>query len=471
MVNIATAPLRRPNYQVIGRQLYICEEAVTTERPVGTSDNSRTGNTGSNTSSSSATTLQRSNSSSSSSDSAVVAKTPSASEQQQQWWSKLPFSSSFMFLPSAEGEGDDDNVDIAAATAVAGGIVPDRLPRRTLFPMHRMLTYRTRLLSICQDALSGHRWPISLLPASSTLSYTLPHVPNIPHPDDIVLSELIAPGMFPLKAEASVPSSVCVVPHAVARAESSSFSNVPNPRVPLVVAARQKLTWPLRVLLNNRPGKGDGTSDNAAVDVVVRIEGRGLCNVTAAWVSGCVDANSGKSTPIDAEILSIPRAPLPSQIANGGGGGGGGGATKKSKSSGGGKGLPLMEPVSALASWVAMAVGWQSLLRQLQTPSRSDYLLAKVKLPASTVRAAHRGRSDPFTVAVGEGPKLMVHLQSDFAVHSLPLSVTVVDDGSGGGGGGGGNKNKNQKSTGEVQKRYKDANQFLRNAKSGLPHL
>ena len=118
-----------------------------------------------------------------------------------------------------------------------------------------------------------------------------------------------------------------------------------------------------------------------------------------------------------------------------------------------------------------MAVGWQSLLRQLQTPSRSDYLLAKVKLPASTVRAAHRGRSDPFTVAVGEGPKLMVHLQSDFAVHSLPLSVTVVDDGSGGGGGGGGNKNKNQKSTGEVQKRYKDANQFLRNAKSGLPHL
>ena len=33
--------------------------------------------------------------------SAVVAKTPSASEQQQQWWSKLPFSSSFMFLPSA----------------------------------------------------------------------------------------------------------------------------------------------------------------------------------------------------------------------------------------------------------------------------------------------------------------------------------------------------------------------------------
>ena len=460
MVNIATAPLRRPNYQPIGRQLFICEEAVKTERPVGSSSNSR-----SNPSSSSPVlpTLQRSSSGS------TIKKSSSTGSSEQLstatgWWPKLPFSSSLLFLPHVEGEGDDDNVDIAAATAAAGGIVPDRLPKRTLFPMHRMLTYRTRLLSICLDALSGHRWPVSLLPASSTLA-TLPHVPNFPHPDDIVLSELLAPGMFPLKAEAAVPMKIVQRKQQHALSTSTTTTAVINPRVPLMMAAGQKLAWPLRVLLR-RPRKD--ITDTVPVDVVVRVEGRGLCNVTSAWVSGGqIDVHSGKSTPIEAEILSIPRAPVPSQVVQSS-------TTSGQKSSGGTRkkmsSVSLVEPVSALASWVALAVGWVSLLEKLQRPAESDYLLARVKLPASTVRAAHRSRLDPFLVAVGEGPRLMMHLESDFAVHSLPLTVQVVDndDANGGGGSGRGGKNK---SSSNKENTYKDANQFLRNAKSGLPHL
>ncbi|KAG7672312.1 hypothetical protein Ndes2526B_g06693 [Nannochloris sp. 'desiccata'] len=500
MVNLATAPLRRPIYQPLGRQLFICEGAVTTERPLGTSGNSRTG--GGSSSSSSSTTSSNSNttnttasapvqqsSSSGNGTAATKKKEPSTCDRPSttlQWWTKLPISSSFVLFSTNEAEGDDDNVDVAAATAAADGIIPDRLPRRTLFPMHRMLTYRTRLLSICQDAFSGHRWPVhSLLPASFSLSYSLPHVPNFPHPDDVVLSELLAPAMFPLKAEASVPLGAMgsqqskqqgLLVHeldqqtGVVLPQKSTSSSIPtstlissSPRVSFVMATRQKLTWPLRILLR-RPRKGDTKADSAPVDVVVRIEGRGLCNVTAAWVSGgCVDVNSGKSTPIEAELISMPRAPVPSQVVS---------KSQKSTTGKGQSSFSLMEPVSALASWVAMAVGWVSLLRQLQKPSRSDYLLARVKLPASTVRAAHRARSDPFAVAVGEGPKLMVHLQSDFAVHSLPLIVEVVgEEGSGGGGGGGDKNEENMRKATEVQKRYKDANQFLRNAKSGLSHL
>jgi len=476
MVNIATAPLRRPIYQPLGKQLFICDEAVATERPLGTSGNSRTGNGGSSNNNTIAVTpFQQSNSSENSTAASTKKESSSCDRQSNalasQWWTKLPFSSSFVYFPTNEAEGDDDNVDIAAATASVDGIIPDRLPRRTLFPMHRMLTYRTRLLSICQDALSGHRWP----------SYSLPHVPNFPHPDDIVLSELLAPAMFPLKAEASVPlgavrshqqskqqglavqdlnQQTVVVPQNTtsnANTITNYTSTSSSPRVPFVMAAGQKLIWPLRILLR-RPRKGETKADNVPVDVVVRIEGRGLCNVTAAWVSGgCVDVTSGKSTPIDAEIFEMPRAPVPSQVVS---------KSQKYISGKEHSSLSVMEPVSALASWIALAVGWVSLLRQLQKPSRSDYLLARVKLPASTVRAAHRARSDPFAAAVGEGPKLMVHLQSDFAVHSLPLMVEVFP--------GGGGKNmieENKRKATEVQKRFKDANQFLRNAKSGLSQL
>ena len=142
------------------------------------------------------------------------------------------------------------------------------------------------------------------------------------------------------------------------------------------------------------------------MQVVVRVEGRGLCNVTAAWVSGAaVDAATGKSTPISLDIISLPKAPLPQTVA----------AVKKQSS------LPL----SGLVSWVAAAVGWVAVLRQLQPAGRSDYLLARVKLPLAVVNEAQRAASDPLAVAVGEVPRLMCHLQSDFAVHTLPLTLLV----------------------------------------------
>lgn len=377
---LAAMPLNaaRPKYQPIGQQLYVYQDAVKIDKP----------------SNSTLPPPRKISSTIQSTPSmAVPLATPgedAVSQQGGSWWWTIGFPRSFssggsFFLPSSEG--DDDNVDVAAAAAAAGGLVPDRLPARTLFPMHRMLTYRTRLLNICEEALMGHHWPHSILPAS------LPHLPNFPHPDDVTPSELLAPGMFPLKAEATAVVS------------AHSREQVPMLALPAAatteVAPRRRGPWPLRWL-----GRRPKQADNTPVDVVVRIEGRGLCNVTAAWVSGANRDAAGKAAPVGLQIISLPTPPAPSQ------------SVRRASS-------PLWGPLSALASWLAMAVGAVGILRQLQPAGQADYLLAKVKLPAGAVTAAQRAAVDPLVVAVGEVPKLMVHLQSDFAVHSLPLTVVA----------------------------------------------
>ena len=46
---------------------------------------------------------------------------------------------------------------------------------------------------------------------------------------------------------------------------------------------------------------------------------------------------------------------------------------------------------------IAVSLGWVSLLRQLQPPGRGDFMLVRVKLPASAVRdAGERGVGEGF---------------------------------------------------------------------------
>lgn len=47
-------------------------------------------------------------------------------------------------------------------------------------------------------------------------------------------------------------------------------------------------------------------------------------------------------------------------------------------------------PPCSPACRVAATLGWVALLRQLQPAGRSDYLLARVRLPAAAVRDAQR---------------------------------------------------------------------------------
>ena len=405
-LEIAAMPINaaRPKYRTIGQQLYVHQDAVQKDKP------SQNAPPPPMRRSLSTTTVVVDGSTSMTStrvdDSATIISQQESKGQGPggvSWLNGFKFgfshklSSGSFFLPPS-GDGDDDNVDVAAAAAAAGGLVPDRLPARTLFPMHRMLTYRTRLLNICEDALMGHHWPHSILPPA------LPHLPNFPHPDDVTPSELLAPAMFPLKAEATPVRAKATETHTKNSSVTSSempLSLIKTQQPAVVIASRRQAPWPIRWIF-----RGQKQADDTEIETIVRIEGRGLCNVTAAWISGANRDAAGKATPVGLQIMSLPSPPVPSQ------------SMRKPPS-------PLWGPLAALASWLAMAVGAVGILRQLQPAGQADYLLAKVKLPAGTVRAAQRAAVDPLAAAVGEGPKLMVHLQSDFAVHSLPLTVMI----------------------------------------------
>jgi hypothetical protein len=184
------------------------------------------------------------------------------------------------------------------------------------------------------------------------------------------------------------------------------------------------------------------------VEALLRIEGRGLCNVTSAWVSGAQppEFGFGGGTTGDAAakidivtmIVARPEPPAPAAAA----------ALRRPPS-------PLLEPLSALASWVAVAMGWVAVLRRLQPAGRGDYLLARVRLPAAALLQAQRA------AAVGDRPwRVMVHLQSDFAVHSLPLDIRI------------GRADPTASRFGRgarLRHGFKDASLFLRQRSSELP--
>jgi hypothetical protein len=156
------------------------------------------------------------------------------------------------------------------------------------------------------DSLNGRVW----LPA-------LPHLANFPHPDDVSLSLLLAPGLFPLKAEAAVSpvgSGSSAAPTAAGAVAASSASKASSTRpskkaisgsgpagttakaagaaalspraVPDSVATAgtapgaQHKRWGL-LRLFGRPG---GHQEGGPVELEVRVEGKGLHTVTRAWL-------------------------------------------------------------------------------------------------------------------------------------------------------------------------------------------
>ena len=65
----------------------------------------------------------------------------------------------------------------------------------------------------------------------------------------------------------------------------------------------------------------------------------------------------------------------------------------------------LLDPPLPLPR-VAATLGWVALLRQLQPAGRSDFLLARVRLPASAVRDAHLAAQNTLLTSVTDGPLL-----------------------------------------------------------------
>ena len=185
----------------------------------------------------------------------------------------------------------------------------------------------------------------------------LPHFHSVPHPDDVSLSLLLAPGLYPLKAEAAVPaaalgsgdgggssSSAAATPGPGAQRQhrrgGAAVAPVSTPsslssqsvdagdeaglgreRGRAVRAGRRHRPWGV-LRLFRRPGSGEG----APVELEVRVEGKGLHTITRAWVEasggglpGRGSAASGKAgeggpAVAAAQIMWQPPPPAPGAL-------------------------------------------------------------------------------------------------------------------------------------------------------------
>eukprot|EP00887_Chlorella_sp_A99_P005865 scaffold1.g5865.t1 len=346
----------------------------------------------------------------------------------------------------AAGSGsfeEEDNVDIAAAAdaaaataaAEAAGASPaageaqaaqavagdETRGRRSPFHAHRMATYRGRLTSICKGAVDG----LAASPAWPLLHHHLPSA------GDIMPTELLGPGVFPLSAVASVASPLPAA--GGKRAAGGNGAGAPPAAAAdgagVVAPPAGEARWPWR----RWPWQQRGGGREGPVELFIRVEGRGLANVTHCYVDGMPPSgggrpsngsgNAGGAAPSPppaaaavAEIVHRPSPPLPAVAAR----------AQRPRAP-----IPMLAPVSAFLSWVAVNLGWVALLRQLQPPGRDDYLLARVRLPAAAVRDA---AGSPVHLAVGESalpalrlaPRLSLRLHADFTVQSVPLDIRAA---------------------------------------------
>jgi hypothetical protein len=269
------------------------------------------------------------------------------------------------------------------------------------------------LFGVCSAAagsLQGH-----------LLLRSLPMLPNLPRPGDVTASELVAPSMFPLRAVATMEpaAAATVVAGSPAGGASAKLAAAAAPAPAATGTGAGGAAQPAGP--QQQPGNGEGTpstSKNAQrrnfwqrllaragreqqdppVELLIRVDGRGLANVTGAWIEGVPptpaaapgnksngNASSGEGKPgtgstngsssssnmAQVTILQQPQAPLLLPLRER-------------------PMLPVVSQLSAFVSWLAVTLGWVTLLRQLQPPGRSDFLLARVRLPASAVRDAQR---------------------------------------------------------------------------------
>lgn len=135
---------------------------------------------------------------------------------------------------------------------------------------------------------------------------SLPMLPTLPRPGDVVASELLAPPMFPLRAVATLdaPEAAAVAAHGARRGAA------PAPAQGHVQAAAAQ--DPAPPAHQQQPGQAQGQPtgrrgfrplafwgrllaraaseqrrrQEAPLELLIRVEGRGLANVTAAWIEG-----------------------------------------------------------------------------------------------------------------------------------------------------------------------------------------
>jgi hypothetical protein len=164
------------------------------------------------------------------------------------------------------------------------------------------------------------------------LMRSLPMLPNLPRPGDVAASELLAPAMFPLRAVGTVNQPLTTtspVPASGAAAVSASAKPAAKAAAAKAAAKAEKLEK-LQARAARRPfwqqllarAAGQEQQD-PPVELLIRVEGKGLANVSQAWIDGVSQpatataagkplAPEAAAKPAMAEvtILQQPQAPL-----------------------------------------------------------------------------------------------------------------------------------------------------------------
>lgn len=135
---------------------------------------------------------------------------------------------------------------------------------------------------------------------------SLPMLPALPRPGDVAATELVAPPMFPLRAVATLepcpaavaagapvptsPPKLPAVPAAAAHGHAEAPARHPahgsaegatrSAPAPAQQPQRQPGFWQ-RLL-----GRGGQQQQDPLIHLYIRVDGRGLENVTRAWVDG-----------------------------------------------------------------------------------------------------------------------------------------------------------------------------------------
>lgn len=177
---------------------------------------------------------------------------------------------------------------------------------------------------------------------------SLPMLPVLPRPGDVAATELVAPPMFPLRAVATLepcpaalaagapvptsPPKLPVAPGAAAAhghaAEGPSRhppTGAPDSAAPGAAHPQQHQRQPRQPGFWQRLlGRGGQQQQDPPISLYIRVDGRGLENVTRAWVDGVgpalLDGPSSGSTSgsvdsreavAEVSIMQQPRPRLP----------------------------------------------------------------------------------------------------------------------------------------------------------------
>lgn len=140
---------------------------------------------------------------------------------------------------------------------------------------------------------------------------SLPSLPSLPRPGDVAATELLAPSMFPLKAVATVAQAAAAPAAAAAAQPGAGAGTGAQPGAGRQAQFGEQAPMQRRGFWGRLLARAARQQrQEPPVELLIRVEGRGLSNVTKAWIEGVP--------------LALPPAPMPADGSGAEHSGGGG---------------------------------------------------------------------------------------------------------------------------------------------------